>query len=154
MSPALDGSFPPAFPIPPKPKWLIEEEAAAVGATLHDPLPDPKPAPSLHAPARHTDPEESKEAAAAVKVTKDRLLILAAFKALTRANDGPGVTFHAAAIKATEIEGTSGDYSREESLRRRGSDLRVEKWIEKVGKDGKKSLNRITDAGMRRLHGA
>jgi hypothetical protein len=97
-----------------------------------------------HAPVRHRDPEESREAAEKVHVAKDRMLVLRGFARL----EYPA-TYHEAALSAAKLEGTSGDHFREESLRRRGSDLKVLGLIAQIGRRDGKATFLITEKGRK-----
>jgi len=101
---------------------------------------------NAHAPARHTDPSESKDAAETVHVEKDRMLILRGFARL----EYPATYFEAARSAAT-IEGRLGDHFREESLRRRGSDLKTMGLIQQVGRRDGKATFLITPRGREQI---
>lgn len=100
---------------------------------------------------RESDPQESLDAAvgAANKATRDRLVILRGFAAVAPA------TYQTAALAAVDIEDNKGprSYSRVESLRRRGSDLKRLGLIVQVSTDNGKAVFDLTTEG-RNLVGA
>lgn len=83
------------------------------------------------------------------KIAHDRHLILRGFG--TFAKGGLAATYHEAAVEATKIEGTQGQHFREESLRRRGSDLPVLGLIVQVGRRARRATFILTAAGRSKL---